>query len=209
VAVTTLKLPVWKRVEDLVLAIPAFIVVLPVFLVVATAIMVESGPPAFFVDERVGAGGRLFRMVKFRTMTRGARTRGLGIQVSVSDRRITRVGTLLRRYSLDELPQLVNVLRGDMSVVGPRPTYSSQVDRYTPRHRMRLAVRPGITGLAQVSGRNDLSWSERIERDITYIENLNPWLDLRILVRTPVVVLRGLGLYGRGGITPDYDPEGR
>jgi lipopolysaccharide/colanic/teichoic acid biosynthesis glycosyltransferase len=209
VAVTTLKLPAWKRVEDLILAVPAFVVMLPVFVVVALAIVVESGPPAFFVDERVGVGGRLFRMVKFRTMTRDARTRGLGIQVSVGDSRITRMGTFLRRYSLDELPQLVNVLRGDMSVVGPRPTYSSQVARYSPRHRMRLAVRPGITGLAQVSGRNDLSWSDRIEQDITYIEQLGPWLDLRILIRTPVVVIRGLGLYGRGGVTPDYDPEGR
>lgn len=169
--------------------------------------MLEDGTPGFFVDDRVGLGGRDFRMIKFRTMRRGAIGAGLGRLVSTDDQRITRVGAFLRRWSLDELPQLFNVLRGDMSVVGPRPTYREQVDRYTAEHRGRLRVKPGITGLAQVSGRNDLSWQERIARDLRYVEKLSPLLDLAILLRTPVVVLRGLGLYGRSGVTPDYDPS--
>ena len=205
----TPKLPLWKRAEDLLFSIPCSIVAIPVLAVIGAAIVAESGRPVFFTDERVGAGGRPVRMIKFRTMVHGAIGRGLGIQASVDDPRITRVGAFLRRWSFDELPQILNVLRGDMSIVGPRPTYASQVARYTARHRMRLAARPGITGLAQVSGRNDLSWSERIERDIAYIERLSPWLDFWILVRTPIVIIRGLGLYGHSGVTPDYDPEQR
>ena len=204
-----LKLPRWKRVEDVLLGVALCVVASPGLAAIAAAIILESGAPIFFTDERVGAGGRPFRMIKFRTMVPGAATTGLGIQVSSDDDRVTRVGRFLRRWSLDELPQIVNVIRGDMSVVGPRPTYASQVARYIPRHRGRLAVRPGITGLAQVSGRNDLSWADRIERDLTYVERLSPLLDLRILARTPIVVIRGLGLYGRSGVTPDYDPNGR
>lgn len=199
--------PAWKRAEDVVIASLGLIIASPALLAIALAIVLESGRPVFYADERVGSGGRTFRMVKFRTMIRGAMASGLGIQVRSGDERITRMGAFLRRWSLDELPQLLNVLRGDMSIVGPRPTYAAQVARYTPRHMQRLAARPGITGLAQVQGRNDLTWAERIERDIAYIERCGPWLDLAILLRTPLVVLRGLGLYGRGGVTPDYDPE--
>lgn len=206
---TAVKLPRWKRVEDVLIAVPASVIAIPVFVVIAAAIAAESGSPVFFTDERVGAGGRPFRMVKFRTMVPGAIDQGLGIQVARRDQRITRVGAFLRRWSLDELPQILNVLRGDMSAVGPRPTYASQVERYIPRHRGRLAVKPGITGLAQVSGRNDLSWTERIERDLQYVDRLSVWLDIEIVLRTPIVVLRGLGLYGRAGITPDYDPDQR
>jgi lipopolysaccharide/colanic/teichoic acid biosynthesis glycosyltransferase len=205
----TPRLPMWKRAEDLLVAVPCSIVAIPLFAVIGAAIVLESGRPVFFTDERVGAGGRPFRMVKFRTMVPGAIDRGLGIQASAKDPRITRVGTFLRRWSVDELPQILNVVRGDMSIVGPRPTYASQVDRYTPAHRGRLAVKPGITGLAQVSGRNDLTWSQRIDRDLEYIARLSPWLDVTILLRTPIVILRGIGLYGRHGITPDYDPTER
>ena len=205
--VRALRTPGWKRLEDLALAIPAVIAASPVIAVIGLAIVIEDGPPAFFVDDRVGLGGRDFRMIKFRTMRRGAVATGLGRLVATGDPRITRVGAFLRRWSLDELPQLFNVLRGDMSVVGPRPTYREQVDRYTDEHRGRLRVKPGITGLAQVSGRNDLSWQERIARDLRYVDRLSPLLDLVILLRTPLVVLRGIGLYGRSGVTPDYDPS--
>lgn len=184
----------------------AFVATLPVLTLIVGAILVDSGWPPFFSDERVGAGGRPFRILKFRTMTKGAKTMALGIQVSRDDARITRVGRMLRRWSLDELPQLVNVIRGDMSIVGPRPTYASQVERYSEAHRARLAVRPGITGLAQISGRNDLNWADRIALDLQYIRRMSPQLDLEIIARTPFVVLRGAGLYGREGITPDYDP---
>lgn len=202
-----LRTPTWKRVEDLILGIPAAVIASPVLLVIALAILIETGWPVFHVDERIGLGGRPFRMIKFRTMIPGAVGQGLGRLVTVSDARITRVGSALRRWSADELPQILNVIRGDMSIVGPRPTYAEQVARYVPRDRGRLSVKPGITGLAQVSGRNDLSWRERIDLDLRYVERMSLWLDLSILVRTPMVVARGIGLYGRTGVTPDYEPN--
>jgi lipopolysaccharide/colanic/teichoic acid biosynthesis glycosyltransferase len=203
----SLRTPFWKRVEDLALGVPALVVASPVLAAIGLAIVIEDGRPAFFVDDRVGLGARGFRMFKFRTMRRDAIGEGLGRLVRTGDPRITRVGAFLRRWSLDELPQLINVVRGDMSVVGPRPTYRDQVERYTPAHRGRLRVKPGITGLAQVTGRNDLNWQARIERDLRYVERLSPWLDLIILARTPLVVVRGIGLYGRSGVTPDYEPN--
>jgi lipopolysaccharide/colanic/teichoic acid biosynthesis glycosyltransferase len=202
-----LRTPAWKRIEDLVVGIPLTLIAAPILAVIAVAIVAESGGPVLYIDERIGAGGRPFRMIKFRTMVRGAVGQGMGRLVGASDTRITRVGAALRRWSVDELPQILNVLRGDMSVVGPRPTYAEQVARYTDRDRGRLRAKPGITGLAQVSGRNDLSWRERIDLDLAYIDRLSPWLDLGILLRTPVVVIRGIGLYGKGGVTPDYEGD--
>ena len=202
---TAIKAPWWKRFEDLAIALPALVILAPVVGLIALAVRLEDRGPIFFSDERVGAGGASFRMLKFRTMTEGAIDQGRGRLVAARDERITRIGNLLRRLSLDELPQIFNVLRGDMSVVGPRPTFAEQVRRYTPRHRDRLRAKPGITGLAQVNGRNDLSWAERIALDLEYIEHMSPLLDLAILVRTPFVVLSGRGLYGRKGVTPDYE----
>ena len=201
------RVPPWKRIEDLAFGIPLTVIALPVLALVGIAIVAETGTPVFYVDERIGLGGRSFRAFKFRTMVRGALTQGLGRLTGIGDPRITRVGALLRRWSIDELPQLLNVLRGDMSIVGPRPTYAEQVARYTPRDAGRLRAKPGITGLAQVSGRNDLSWRERIDLDLDYIDRLSPWLDLWIIARTPLVVLRGIGLYGKSGVTPDYEPD--
>ncbi len=201
------KAPVWKRFEDLAIALPALVILSPVVALIALAVRLEDRGPIFFSDERVGAGGARFRMMKFRTMTEGAVDKGRGRLVAAGDERITRVGTLLRRLSLDELPQIFNVLRGDMSVVGPRPTFAEQVQRYSSRHRHRLRAKPGITGLAQVNGRNDLSWADRIALDLWYIEHMSPLLDLAILLRTPFVVLGGRGLYGREGVTPDYEGE--
>jgi lipopolysaccharide/colanic/teichoic acid biosynthesis glycosyltransferase len=203
----TTRTPWWKRLEDLVLVVPLTVVALPLLALCALAIVLESGRPILYVDERVGLAGRPFRAIKFRTMVAGALDHGLGRLVAAGDPRITRVGAALRRWSLDELPQLFNVFGGDMSIVGPRPTYAEQVARYNARDAGRLTVKPGITGLAQVSGRNDLSWRQRIDLDLRYIERLSPGLDLSILIRTPLVVLRGMGLYGKSGITPDYDPE--
>jgi lipopolysaccharide/colanic/teichoic acid biosynthesis glycosyltransferase len=207
IPIESVRTPWWKRTEDLLLGVPLSLLALPVLALVGLAIAAETGTPVFYVDERIGLGGRPFRVLKFRTMVRGALALGLGRLTAAGDPRITRVGAFLRRWSLDELPQVLNVVRGDMSIVGPRPTYAEQVSRYTPRDAGRLRTKPGITGLAQVSGRNDLSWRARIDLDLEYIERLGPWLDLEIIARTPFVVLRGVGLYGKTGVTPDYEPD--
>jgi lipopolysaccharide/colanic/teichoic acid biosynthesis glycosyltransferase len=143
----------------------------------------------------VGRDGVPFELWKLRTMVSGAERMGAGLYIEPGDARITRVGALLRRFSLDELPNLVNVLRGEMSVVGPRPTVAVQVERYTPHQRRRLEVKPGITGWAQVNGRASISWPERIELDVWYVDHRSPWLDMKILVRTASLLVSGQGLY--------------
>jgi lipopolysaccharide/colanic/teichoic acid biosynthesis glycosyltransferase len=163
----------------------------PVLAAAAAAIKLEDGGPVFYRQRRVGLHGEAFELLKLRTMVVGAETRGAGYAVNEGDPRITRVGRILRRLSLDELPQLWNVLRGDMSLIGPRPTLAYQVERYTPRQRRRLDVRPGITGWAQIHGRARLPWSERIELDVWYVEHRSPWLDLKILARTPRALIGG------------------
>ncbi|HEX5590260.1 MAG TPA: sugar transferase [Candidatus Limnocylindrales bacterium] len=157
----------------------------------AIAVRLTSPGPIFFRQTRAGMGGREFEILKFRTMIDAPDN-----PILPADDRITRAGRWLRRLSLDEIPQLVNVARGEMSIVGPRPTLPYQVERYTERQRRRLAVRPGITGLAQVTGRNELPWAARIEIDIEYVERQSAALDLRILVATVAVVLRGSGVEG-------------
>jgi lipopolysaccharide/colanic/teichoic acid biosynthesis glycosyltransferase len=154
----------------------------------AAAIKLEDGGPVLYRQRRVGLDGEEFELLKLRTMIVGAEHQGAGAAVNRGDPRITRVGRALRRLSLDELPQLWNVLRGDMSLIGPRPTLAYQVERYTPRQRRRLEVKPGLTGWAQVHGRAALPWEERIELDVWYVEHRSPWLDLRILVRTPLAL---------------------
>jgi lipopolysaccharide/colanic/teichoic acid biosynthesis glycosyltransferase len=152
----------------------------------------------------VGQDGELFAIYKLRTMVRGAEFTGAGLSIQEGDDRITRIGKLLRRYSLDELPNLWNVLRGEMSIVGPRPTIPVQVEQYTPHQRRRLEVKPGITGWAQVHGRASLPWSERIELDIWYVDHQSLWLDLKILARSVRLVVGGDGIYKgeRGGWHP-------
>ncbi len=167
----------------------------PLLALAAAAIRLESPGPVLYRQRRIGWGGQPFEMLKLRTMVGDAEHTGAGLAVNAGDPRITRVGALLRRTSLDELPNLVNVLRGEMSLIGPRPTLPAQVAAYTARQRGRLAVRPGITGWAQVNGRASLPWSERIELDLYYIEHRSLALDLRILARTPTLVLGGAGLY--------------
>jgi lipopolysaccharide/colanic/teichoic acid biosynthesis glycosyltransferase len=162
----------------------------PILAASALAIRLEDGGPVFFRQERVGIAGSTFTVLKLRTMVVGAEGKGAGYAVDRGDSRITRVGRLLRGASIDELPQLWNVLVGDMSLVGPRPTLAYQVERYDERQRRRLDVRPGVTGWAQVNGRAALSWPERIELDVWYVEHRSLALDLRILLRTAVVLAR-------------------
>lgn len=183
-----------KRVVDIGLSSLALALLSPVLLLVAALVKATSRGPAFFVQERAGVKGRPFRMVKFRSMRTFEDSYGPQGQELSNDQRVTSVGGVLRRSSVDELPQLFNVLMGDMSLVGPRPALMYQVERYDDAQRRRLGVRPGMTGLAQVSGRNSLSWEEKIELDVAYVRDVSLLLDLRILARTAVVVLSGAGL---------------
>jgi lipopolysaccharide/colanic/teichoic acid biosynthesis glycosyltransferase len=159
------------------------------------AIRLESPGPVIYRHRRVGRDGEFFELWKLRTMVQGAESLGAGLYIEDRDPRITRTGRLLRRFSLDELPNLVNVLRGELAIVGPRPTVQEQVDRYTEHQRRRLEVRPGITGWAQVNGRTTLSWPERIEMDVWYVDNRSLALDLKILARTVKLLASGRGLY--------------
>jgi lipopolysaccharide/colanic/teichoic acid biosynthesis glycosyltransferase len=184
-----------SRAFDVVLAAALFVLTLPLLVLAAVAIRLESRGPVFYRQLRVGRDGEPFELWKLRTMVPGAESMGAGIYVLEGDPRITRMGRLLRRFSLDELPNLVNVLKGDMAIVGPRPTVQEQVDRYTDRQRRRLEVKPGITGWAQINGRTSLSWPERIELDVWYVENRSVRLDVRILLKTARMLATGHGLY--------------
>ena len=184
-----------RRVLDIVVSALALALAAPVLALALAAIKLESRGPAIYRQRRVGKDGRRFDVLKLRTMVDGAEHVGAGLAIDAGDARITRVGALLRRSSLDELPNLLNVLRGEMSLIGPRPTLPAQVEQYSERQRGRLAIKPGITGWAQVNGRAALPWSQRIELDLYYIEHRSLALDLRILARTPALVLAGSGLY--------------
>jgi len=179
-----------------ILAVPFFIIMI--------VIKATSPGPVLFKQERIGKNGEKFTLYKFRTMVKGAQDIGLGVEVAFDDSRITPVGRFLRKYSLDEMPQLINVLLGEMSIIGPRPALPHQVEKYTEFERNRLKVRPGITGWAQVNGRNLLSWEERIKLDIWYIENRSSIIDCQIILKTIKVILSGRGLYGKEGVTKDY-----
>ena len=184
-----------KRALDLVVAVPATIALAPVMAGIALWVRRDSDGPAIFRQERVGAFGKPFRVLKFRSMVMNAEHIGAGLAVTEDDDRITRAGRILRRLSLDELPQLINVVKGDMSLVGPRPTVPSQVERYDATQRRRLLARPGVTGLAQVRGRASIPWSARIALDVDYVDNWRMARDLRILLETVRVVVRGEGSY--------------
>jgi lipopolysaccharide/colanic/teichoic acid biosynthesis glycosyltransferase len=190
-----------RRAIDILVSAGALALTSPLLAVAMVAIRLESPGPAIYRQRRVGKDGVMFDMLKLRTMVQGAEHIGAGLAVNENDSRITRVGALLRRASLDELPNLLNVLRGEMSLIGPRPTIPVQVQQYTPRQRRRLEIKPGITGWAQVNGRASLPWSERIELDLHYIEHRGLALDLEIARRTLRLVLAGDGLYkgGTGG----------
>ncbi len=189
-----------RRIVDI--AVSGLVLVLssPVLVLAMLAIRLESAGPVIYRQRRIGLEGHPFDVLKLRTMVDGAEHIGAGLAINENDARITRVGAVLRRTSLDELPNLVNVLRGEMSLIGPRPTLPVQVEQYSERQRRRLALKPGITGWAQVNGRATLPWAQRIELDLYYIEHRSPALDVRILWRTIAMVLGGSGLYkGQAG----------
>lgn len=202
----SLKNRVIKRAFDLVWALGSLVVLSPLIAVSIIAVWLDDGCPVFFVQKRVGLHGRIFPFFKLRTMVRNAERIGAGYEIEAGDKRITRTGNFLRRWSLDELPQLLNVLRGEMSIVGPRPTLPYQVEEYNEHQRRRLEALPGLTGLAQISGRNSLSWPERIELDIEYIDNYSFWLDLKIILRTFGILGNSEVVYGQGWAKKKGDP---
>ncbi len=204
-----LKLPWAKRITDVLAASFLLLLALPLGALIAILILLESGGPVLFAHTRIGRGGRRFRLWKFRSMAPDSdevlhdhferhpdrAVEWLHFHKLRDDPRVTRVGRFLRKRSLDELPQLWNVLRGDMSIVGPRPIVDAEVDKYSRAFPLYVRVTPGLTGLWQVSGRTDTSYRRRVELDSVYIRNWTPWLDLQILARTVRVVLTGHGAY--------------
>ena len=188
-----------NRAADVAVAGFGLLVTAPVLGVAAAAVKLADGGPVLYRQQRVGKDGALFELLKLRTMVVGAESQGAGAGVDRGDPRITGPGALLRRLSIDELPQLWNGIRGDMSVIGPRPTLAYQVERYTPRQRRRLEVKPGLTGWAQVHGRATLPWNERIELDVWYVEHRSPLVDLKILLRTPLALVSGTYKGASGG----------
>lgn len=193
-----------KRLFDIIFSLFGLIILLPSFLIIAFLIKITSKGPVFFKHERIGKEGKPLFPFKFRTMKRGAIKEGLGYTVAESDERITKIGSFLRNWGLDELPQLINVLRGEMSLVGPRPTFRYQVEKYSDFQKKRLLVKPGITGWALIHGRNLLSWEERIKYDVWYAENWSLWLDFKVLLKTIKVVLLREGIYGEGGVNDPF-----
>jgi lipopolysaccharide/colanic/teichoic acid biosynthesis glycosyltransferase len=188
-----------NRAADVAVAGFGLLAAAPVLGFAAAAVKLADGGPVLYRQQRVGKDGVEFELLKLRTMVVGAETKGAGATVDEGDSRITGPGTLLRRLSIDELPQLWNVIRGDMSVIGPRPTLAYQVERYTAHQRRRLEVKPGLTGWAQVHGRARLPWAERIELDIWYVDNRSPLVDLKILLRTPLALFSGTYKGASGG----------
>ncbi len=194
-----------KRLTDIVLSLMGLMILAIPFTVIALAIKLDTKGPVLFRQERMGLHGRLFKTWKFRTMAIGAVKQGLGFNVAQNDSRITRIGRFLRGWGLDELPQLINVLKGEMSIVGPRPTLKYQVDQYSDFQRRRLLVKPGITGLALIHGRNLLFWDERIKYDVWYVDHWSLSLDLFIMLKTLwIVLITRKGVYGTGGVNDDF-----
>jgi len=191
-----------NRAADVLFASIGLAVTSPLIGAAALAVKLEDGGPILYRQHRVGKDGEEFELLKIRTMVVGAENLGSGYAVDRGDSRITRAGRLLRRLSIDELPQLWNVVRGDMSVIGPRPTLRYQIERYTPRQRRRLEIKPGITGWAQVHGRAALPWEDRIELDVWYVEHRSPRLDVEILARTPLALFSGTYKGTTGGWSP-------
>jgi lipopolysaccharide/colanic/teichoic acid biosynthesis glycosyltransferase len=194
-----------KRASDILLGGIGLIVLAVPLALIGLAVKLDSQGPVFFRYPRVGRHGAEFVPLKFRTMVERAMDRGLGTTLTEKDERLTRVGAFLRRWALDELPQLWNVLRGEMSLIGPRPTFAYQVESYDDFQRRRLEVRPGITGWAQINGRNAINWPERIELDVWYVDNATLWLDFKILLRTLwLAFIARRGIYGSEGVNPDF-----
>lgn len=176
-----------KRLIDIVISLIALIILSPIFILIAYKVSKNLGSPIFFLQERPGKNGKIFKMIKFRSMKDGVDKDG---NILPDEERITPFGQKLRSTTLDEMPQLINVLKGDMSIVGPRPQLADFMQHYTPRQMRRHEVRPGMTGLAQVNGRNNLSWEEKFELDVEYVEKHNIWLDFKIMFKTVLVILK-------------------
>ena len=191
-----------NRAADVALASVGLAIASPLLAAAAVATRLQDGGPVFYRQRRVGKDGEEFELLKLRTMVVGAEHQGAGFAVAQGDARITRTGKVLRRLSIDELPQLWNVIRGDMSVIGPRPTLRYQVDRYDERQLHRLDVKPGITGWAQIHGRAALPWAERIDLDLWYVKHRSPSVDLKILLRTPLALFGGTYRGETGGWKP-------
>lgn len=183
-----------KRIFDWICSLLGLLILSPLLLVISLVMATGSGRPVFFLQKRTGLHGKEFRIIKFRTMTRDAEQRTKGEWIAADNPYVTPIGRFLRRTSLDELPELVNVLKGDMSLVGPRPTLPEQVAKYNDFQRRRLEMRPGITGWAQVNGRNSIPWTERIKLDVWYIDHWTVWLDVHILFMTVGQVLQKRGV---------------
>lgn len=180
-----------KRLIDIVISLIALIILSPIFILITYKVSKNLGSPIFFLQERPGKNGKIFKMIKFRSMKDGVDKEG---NILPDEERITPFGQKLRSTTLDEMPQLINVLKGDMSIVGPRPQLADFMEHYTPRQMRRHEVRPGMTGLAQVSGRNNLSWEEKFELDVEYVEKHNIWLDFKIMLKTVLVILKKEGI---------------
>lgn len=188
-----------KRLIDIIISLTALIILSPVFLVVAYKVRQNLGSPIFFIQHRPGKDGKLFGMIKFRSMKDAFDKDGNPLP---DEERITPFGQKLRSTSLDEMPQLINVLKGDMSIVGPRPMLAQFVELYSPEQARRLEVKPGMTGLAQVSGRNELSYEERFKCDVWYVDNHNIFVDFKIMFQTVGVMLRREGINAPGHVGP-------
>jgi len=194
-----------KRIFDLLFSILLLVILSPTLALIAIIIKLNSKGPVLFKQERVGEDGNLFKIYKFRTMLHNFNKLGHGFDLQKDDARITNIGNFLRRWSLDELPQLLNILKGEMSFIGPRPTLEYQVRQYNDFQRKRLLMKPGITGWAQVNGRNSLTWEERIYYDLWYVMNFSLSLDLEILIKTIKVTLLKEGIYGKAGNNYDFN----
>ncbi|MEM2929046.1 MAG: sugar transferase [Nitrososphaerota archaeon] len=185
-----------KEVFDKIISFFLLIILSPLLLIISILIKLDSKGPVFFIQERVGKNGKIFKIIKFRTMFVGAEEKTKGIYIDEQNPYITKIGKFLRRWSLDELPELINVLKGDMSLVGPRPTLKYQVEKYNDFQKKRLLFKPGITGWAQINGRNRISWEERIKLDIWYIEHWSLLLDLKILFKTISEIFKKENVFG-------------
>lgn len=194
-----------KKVIDFIAALIGIVILIPFFLVISILIKLDSKGPVFFKQKRTGRNGKVFKIWKFRTMIEESEKVGLGIKISKYDARITKIGRFLRRFGIDELPQFINIILGQMSLVGPRPGLPFQIEKYSEIEKKRVQVKPGITNINILKGWNALSWKERIKWDIWYIENWSLLLDFKILLKTPFMVLLGRGQYGKKGIVEDYE----
>lgn len=195
-----------KRIVDILGSFIGLVLLLPIFLIIAILVKLTSKGPVFFFQERIGKDGNPFFPFKFRTMVVGAINKGLGVTVSENDDRITSIGKYLRKWGLDELPQLLNVFLGDMSLVGPRPTLRYQVEKYNDFEKKRLLLRPGLAGWALIHGRNSLSWEERIKYDVWYVEHWSLWLDIVIMFKTVYLIfIKQEGVYGKDGVNDAFN----